>query len=33
VASWIGIGSDAVDKSGASNPIEPSLTFGRYANR
>jgi hypothetical protein len=31
--SGIGIGSDAIDKSGASDPIEPSFTFGRYASR
>jgi hypothetical protein len=33
IASGIGIGSDVMDKSGVADPIEPSFTFGRYANR
>jgi hypothetical protein len=33
VSSGIGIGSDMLDKTGATDPIEKPLTFGRYASR
>jgi hypothetical protein len=33
VAGGIGIASDLLDKTGATDPIEPFFTFGRYASR